>query len=212
MHPETLAKSLAGIEPKITVDEFQKASGIASRSIVKNVLDFLQSYGIGRISKNEIIFTNLDKLHVAALALQMGCDIEQVSRHLSWKDFEELASKVLQSLGYKTMTNVRLTKPRMEIDVVGINSGFAIVIDCKHWKRNNVSSISNYSRKQVARTERLVAHDRRIVLAVPIVLTLHSESVQLIEGIPIVPIFRFKSFVMDVNGFLSEIYVVSARG
>jgi hypothetical protein len=35
----------------------------------------------------------------------------------------------------------------MEIDVVGVNNKLAIVADCKHWKRNNLSSLSSYARK-----------------------------------------------------------------
>ena len=209
MHPELLAQALAAIEPETTLAKFQETAGIASRSVANSVLDFLLSKGIGSISKQAIAFGDLDRLKAAALALQAGCDVEQVSKQLSWQDFEKLASQVLMSFDYKTQTNVRFTKPRMEIDVVGINSGFAIVVDCKHWKRNNLSSISNYSRKQAARAERLIQRDKKISQAVPVILTLHAESVRFVNGIPIVPIFRFKSFVMDVKGFLPEICVIA---
>jgi hypothetical protein len=209
MHPELLAQALAAIEPETTLAKFHAASGIASRSVAKSILDFLLSNGIGSISKQTVTFRDSDRLKVAALALQMGCDVEQISIQLSWQDFEKLASQVLMSFDYKTQTNVRFTKPRMEIDVVGVNSGFAIVVDCKHWKRNNLSSISSYSRKQATRAERLIQCDKKISQAVPVILTLHAESVRFVNGIPIVPIFRFKSFVMDVKGFLPEICVIA---
>ncbi len=209
MRPELLVQALAAIEPETNLARFQETAGIVSKSVAKSVLDFLSSNGIGSISKQVVAFRDSDRLKVAALALQMGCDVEQVSKQLSWQDFEKLASQVLMSFGYKTQTNLRFTKPRMEIDVVGVNSGFAIVVDCKHWKRNNLSSISNYSRKQAARAERLIQHDKKISQAVPVILTLHAESVRFVSGIPIVPIFRFKSFVMDVKSFLPEIYVVA---
>ena len=209
MRPQLLAQALVAIEPETNLAKFQEIAGISSRSVAKSVLDFLSSNGIGSISKQAVAFRDSDRLKVAALALQMGCDVEQVSKQLSWQDFEKLASQVLMSFGYKTQTNLRFTKPRMEIDVVGVNSGFAIVVDCKHWKRNNLSSISNYSRKQAARAECLIQQDKKISQAVPVILTLHAESVRFVSGIPIVPIFRFKSFVMDVKGFLPEIYVVA---
>jgi len=208
MHPELLAKALAAIEPETTLAKFQEASGIASRSVAKSVIDFLSSNGIGRISKHAISFGDSDRLNAAALALQIGCDSEQVSKQLSWKNFEKLASQVLASFGYETQTNVRFTKPRMEIDVVGVDSGFALVVDCKHWKRSNLSSISNHSRKQAARVERLIQIDKKISQAVPVMLTLHAESVRFVNGIPVVPIFLFRSFVMDVKGFLPEICVI----
>jgi len=209
MRPELLVQALAAIEPETNLARFQETAGIASRSVAKGILDFLSSNDIGSISKQAVAFRDSDRLKAAALALQMGCDAEQVSKHLSWQDFEKLASQVLVSFGYKTQTNVRFTKPRMEIDVVGVSSGFAIVVDCKHWKRNNLSSISNYSRKQAARAERLILHDKKISQAVPVILTLHTESVRFVSGIPIVPIFRFKSFIIDVKSFLPEIHVIA---
>jgi Holliday junction resolvase-like predicted endonuclease len=209
MYPELLARALSAIEPETSLSKFQQTAGITSKSVAQSILDFLLSNDIGSVSKQTVIFSDLDRLEAAALALRMGCDVEQVSKQLSWQDFEKLASQVLMSFGYNTQTNVRFTKPRMEIDVIGVNSGFAIVVDCKHWKRNNLSSISNYSRKQAARAERLIQRDKKISQAVPVILTLHAESVRFVNGIPIVPIFRFKSFVMDVNGFLPEICVIA---
>jgi hypothetical protein len=213
MHPYLLVKVLAAIEAEtkmMTLDEFQAASGIASRSVAKRVIDFLAANNIGSISKRTrtIKFSGSDRLYTAVLALQMNCEIEQVSRYLSWKDFEKLASEVLRSFAYHTRTNVRLVKPRMEIDVVGISTdGFAIAVDCKHWKRTSLSSLSNFSRKQAARCERLLKHDRAISQIVPVMLTLHAESIMFIGRVPVVPIHRFRAFITDVKGFLPEIYV-----
>jgi hypothetical protein len=207
LHPDLLVKALAAMEPETTPEKFQAASGIAGRSVAKSVLDFLASNDIGATAKGVIKFSGPDRLYAATLALQMGCDIEQVSGHLSWRDFEKLASEVLGSFGYRTQTNVQLTKPRMEIDVVGVSSGFAIAVDWKHWKRGSLSSMARFAKKQAARTERLLGHDSKISLAVPAIMTLHAESVRFAGGIPVVPVHKFKSFVMDVKGFLPEIYV-----
>src|SRR6476619_6870868 len=145
-----------------SVEEFHAASGIASRSVARDVLDFVLAQDIGIFRKGQIEFSGRDRLELAAIALQAGCDMEQVSQHLSWKDFEGLASGVLSSIGYSTRTNVRFTKPRMEIDVVGVDVGFALSVDCKHWKRGNLSSISQFCAKQVARTQELLKRDRSI--------------------------------------------------
>jgi hypothetical protein len=207
LRPELLVKALAAIEPETTLERFQAASGIASRSVAKSVIDFLTSNGIGTVERNVIKFSGSDRLYAAISALRIGCDIEQISMNLSWRDFEKLASEVLGSLGYRTQTNVQLTKPRMEIDVVGVNSGFAIAVDCKHWKRSNLSSIANFSKRQAARAERLLGHDGKISQAVPVIMTLHAESVVFAGGVPVVPVHKFRSFVIDVKGFLPEIYV-----
>jgi Restriction endonuclease len=215
MRPDLLFKVLAAIEPEtlMTLDEFQAASGISSRSVAESVIDFLAVNNIGSISNRTIKFSGSDRLCMAMIALQRSCDIEQVSRYLSWRDFERLASEVLRSFGYRTRTNVMLVKPRMEIDVVGTcTDGFAIAVDCKHWKRSNLSSISNFSQKQAARSERLLKYDRTISQVVPVVLTLHAESVTFVGRVPLVPIHRFGSFIIDVKGFLPEIYVAASIG
>jgi Restriction endonuclease len=213
MHADLLVKVLAAIESEkvMTFDIFQQACGISSKSVAKSVLSYLEVNNIGSISKNTVRFSTSDRIHAAVLALQMKSDIEQVSTYLSWKDFEKLASEVLRSFGYRTRTNVRFVKPRMEIDVVGTSSdGFAIAVDCKHWKRSSLSSISNFSQKQAARAERLIKCEKTISQVVPVVLTLHAESVRFINAVPLVPIHKFRSFIMDVKGFSPQMYVAPA--
>ena len=207
LHPDLLVKALAAIEPETTLETFQAASGISSRAVAKSVLDFLARNNIGAIDKSVIKFSGSDRLYSAMLALQNGCDIEHVSGCLSWKDFEKLASEALASFGYRTESNVQLRKPRMEIDVVGVSSGFAIAVDCKHWKRSNMSLVASFAEKQAARARRLIKHDGTISQAVPAIMTLHAESVRFAGGVPVVPVHKFRSFVMDVRGFLPEIYV-----
>jgi hypothetical protein len=145
------------------------------------------------------------------LAIGSGCDPEQVSSSLSWKDFEGLASHALASLGYRTRTNVRFPKPRMEIDVVGVDGGFAVALDCKHWRRNNPSALSAHCARQAARVRELVRRELGISQAVPAVLTLHSERVVSAGGVPIVPVSRLGSFLADVKGFLPELCVVTKQ-
>jgi hypothetical protein len=208
VHPELLSKALAAMQDRTTVDEFHSASGIASRSVAKGVLDFVLARDIGNASRGGIAFCGRDRLQVAALALQAGADIELVSQHLSWKDFESLASEVLRSLGYATKTNVRLTKPRMEIDVLGVDAGFALAVDCKHWKRSNLSSISKFCAKQAARTQELVKRDLSISIGVPAIMTLHAERLRFVGGIPVVPVLQFRSFAMDVKGLLDDMAII----
>ncbi len=215
MHADLLIKVLAAMEPEkvMTLDIFQQACTISGKSVAQSMLDYLEAHNIGSISKNMVKFSGSDRIHAAVLALQMGAEIEQVSTYLSWKDFEKLASEVLTSFGYRTRTNVRFAKPRMEIDVVGTSSdGFTIAADCKHWKRSNLSSISNFSQKQAIRAERLIKYEKTISQVVPVMLTLHAESLTVIDSVPLVPIHKFRSFIMDVKGFLPKIYVASASG
>jgi hypothetical protein len=94
----------------------------------------------------------------------------------------------------------------MELDVVGTSAGLAIAVDCKHWSR--APSLSQFCTKQAARAQELVRRDSSIREAVPAILTLHAASVRFVAGVPVVPVAQFRSFVIDVRGFLEEIRVV----
>jgi hypothetical protein len=218
VHPVLLTRALPAILPQeITLEEFQAKSGIVSWNTAKDVLDYMISYGIGiPTSRYRYIFTKADRMKLSLLALQKGCDIENISRLLSWKDFEALTSEILVLNGYSTKTNIHFSKPcRMQIDVIGANNNLAIVADCKHWKRYSLSSISAYVEKQIRRTKILCRARKRIRYnishAIPIILTLYSMDVKLIDGVPIVPISKFKSFIEDVSLYLSEIRVISTK-
>jgi hypothetical protein len=213
-----LARALPAVMPQeITLEEFQANSGIGSKTTARDVLDYMTNYGIGtRTLLYRYIFTKADRMKLSLLALQKGCDIENISRSLSWKDFEELTSEILELNGYSTRTNVHFSIPRrMQIDVIGANNNLAIVADCKHWKRYSLSSISSYAEKQIRRTKILCRARKRIRYnishAIPIILTLYSVDIKLIDGVPIVPISKFKSFIEDVSLYLSDIRVISAK-
>lgn len=188
--------------------EFQDAAGIKSRTVARNVVDFFISSGIGRHSGSGISFSPGDRLKAALICLERGCDVHDLSDRITWKDFEQLASESLRSFGYQTMTNVRFIRPRMEIDVVGILSQLAVAVDCKHWRHANRSSILESSKKQAARASRLVEEKSHIRQVVPVILTLNTESVKFVDGIPIVPIVQFRSFLQDLHGYLPEIQVI----
>jgi Holliday junction resolvase-like predicted endonuclease len=208
MHPELLARALSGISPETTAEEFRVRASMISKPIAENVLDFLSNNGIGTLSGSKILFSNEDRIKIAILAIKMGCDIEQISKKLTWKDFEALASKILKLSGYKTAIHVTFSKPRMEIDVVGIKSKFAITVDCKHWKHDSIAILSFYTKRQIERTKILLVKKSNISFAIPIILTLHSTKVRFIKGTPIVPITEFKSFLDGLEDNLLEVYVL----
>jgi hypothetical protein len=220
VHRVLLGKAVRAISPQeITLEEFQYKSGIVSRTTAKDVLEYIVNNGIGNTTSNrsQYLFSKADKMKLAMLALQRGCDIESISKSVSWKDFEALASEIFSLCGYLTRTNIRLSKPsRIEIDVIGVNQKLAIVADCKHWRRYSISSISSYAEKQTQRTKILFKAKGKtkqgyIARAIPIILTLYSMDVEFIDGVPIVPISKFKSFIEDVSVHLSEILVISAN-
>ena len=70
-----------------------------------------------------------NKLKTALSAIKSGAPIEEASRDVDWKDFEGLVAEILESKNFEVIRNFRMRKPTMEIDVVGIHHGVAVLID-----------------------------------------------------------------------------------
>ena len=101
-------------------------------------------------------FQDSDRISASVFAIRNGATVEDVSEFLSWQNFEELVSHILDENGFHVKKNLILTKPRMEIDVVGIKLGISILIDCKHWKRMSRSALNDIVKKQVERVKSYV--------------------------------------------------------
>ena len=138
MHPDLILKAIPAVSGKNTLSQFTFMFDIRSLDVAKDLLNFLVLNSIGIISPdNTILFSEVDRMKTAILALRSGCDIERIAKALNWKDFESFASGNMKELGYKVQTNITLTKPRFQIDLVGICSNLAVVADYKHWRYSN---------------------------------------------------------------------------
>jgi Restriction endonuclease len=208
MHGELVARAIAGISCAVTIDQFMLCCNIRSKSVAKTVLEFLKAHEIGISSNNVTYFSDADRIKTAMLALRMGTDLERISEGLTWKDFEAFSQELLNLYGYKTHVNLRFTNPSMEIDVIGIRRDLAILIDCKHWKKNNLASTSEYAKKQLRRSKLFLKKKTGVSFALPVILTLHAEKVQLIDKIPVVPISKLDSFLKDIQTLFGQICIV----
>ena len=150
---------------------------------------------------------NDGKLKIAFTAITDGYPIEEISECLDWRDFEGLTYQILFENGFQVEKNVILTKPRMEIDVIGVKLNIAILIDCKHWKRMSNSALNKIVRKQVSRVKRY-ANEIGGIMAIPVIVTLHQEQVSFIDKVPIVSIMQFSSFLDELYGNLEQIKTI----
>jgi len=148
-----------------------------------------------------------NKLKTALSAIKSGAPIEEASRDVDWKDFEGLVAEILESKNFEVIRNFRMRKPTMEIDVVGIHLGVAVLIDCKHWKRMTNSALEKIVLKQIDRVKNYVANTDEIVAA-PVIVTLYQEETKFVSKVPIVPIIQFSSFIDEFYGNLEEIRTI----
>ena len=133
--------------------------------------------------------------------------IEEASRDVDWKDFEGLVAEILESKNFEVTRNFRMKKPTMEIDVVGIHLGTAVLIDCKHWKRMTQSALNDIVSKQIERVKSYVEKTESIS-AIPVIVTLHQEKVDFVKQVPIVPIMELSSFLDEFYGNLDKVKTI----
>ena len=148
-----------------------------------------------------------NKLKTALSAIKSGAPIEEASRDVDWKDFEGLVAEILESKNFEVVRNFRMRKPTMEIDVIGMHLGVAVLIDCKHWKRMTNSALEKIVLRQIDRVKHYVANTDEVVAA-PVIVTLYQEETKFVSKVPIVPIIQFSSFIDEFYGNLEEIRTI----
>jgi len=198
---------LRGIIPGgISVEDF---SAVTELNLIdsKTILDEFIKNDIGSKQDDSYYFEVSDKLKIAVALLEKGFPINEISIALDWRDFEGLTAEILSAKNFAVIKNLILTKPRMEIDVIGIRLGIAILIDCKHWKRYSTSSLTNAVKKQIERTKKYVEKTQGAI-AVPVIVTLYQDKVNFIENVPIVPIFQFSSFIDEFYGNIDQMKTI----
>jgi len=209
IHPKMIV-GLQGIIPGgISVEDF---SAVTKLNVVdsETILDEFIKNNIGKKQDNSYYFEDGDKLNIAVALLEKGLPIDDISVALDWKDFEGLTAAILASKNFAVIKNMILSKPRMEIDVIGIRLGIAILIDCKHWKRYSTSSLTASVKKQIERTKHYVKKTPGAI-SIPVIVTLYQDKVDFIENVPIVPIFQFSSFIDEFYGNIDQMKTIKTN-
>ena len=207
MHVRELIKGIDAIIPDgISIQDFAIVTDTNNKT-AKKILDVFIKNGIGKFDGNTVYFELGDKIKAAFLIIENGEQIEQVSEYLDWKDFEGLVAQILEEKGFATIKNMILTKPRMEIDVVGINHGIAMLIDCKHWKKLSQSALNTIVKKQIKRVKHYVSKTNDAI-AVPVIVTLYNERINFINKVPIVPVQQLSSFIDEFYGNLDKVKTI----
>ena len=207
MNTKLLVQGIIGVIPGgVSTEDFAVIIS-ADKSTAEKILDMLIQNGIGQTIGNLVNFDDGDKLKTALLAIKNGVPIEEVSRHIDWKDFEGLVAEILDTKHFDVLRNFRMTKPTMEIDVVGVRLGVALLIDCKHWKKLSRSALETIVVKQIERVKYYVSNAKDVIAA-PVIVTLNQEETSFINKVPIVPILQFSSFIDEFYGSLEEIKTI----
>ena len=205
--PNQIVSGLKGIiSGGISAKDFSVVTKINIEDSEK-FLNKIVENNIGSKQNNFYYFEPGDKLKIAIILLENGFPLDEISDIIDWKDFEGLTAEILNSKNFAVIKNMILTKPRIEIDVVGIRLGVAVLIDCKHWNRYSLSSLTTAVQKQIERTKQYVAKTQGAI-AVPVIVTLHQDQINFIEKVPIVPIVQLSSFIDEFYGNLDQMKTI----
>ena len=199
MNPKLVTKGIHGIiEGGVSISDFSIICEF-DEITAKELLYTLVKNGIGILNDDVVDFdVPNDRLQTALFAINLGADVEDVSEYLNWKDFESLTGIILEEKNFEVTKNLILTKPRMEIDVIGKKMDIALLIDCKHWKNMSKSALDEIVKKQIERVKRFVSIEN--MSAFPVIVTLHQEKIQFVGNVPIVPIMKLPSFLDEFVG------------
>ena len=207
MNIKLLVQGITGVIPGgVSTEDFAVITS-TDKNTAEKILGMLIQNGIGQTIGNLVNFDDGDKLKTALLAINNGVPIEEVSRYIDWKDFEGLVAEILDTKHFDVLRNFRMTKPTMEIDVIGVRLGVALLIDCKHWKKLSRSALETIVVKQIERVKYYVSNAKDVIAA-PVIVTLNQEETSFINKVPIVPILQFSSFIDEFYGSLEEIKTI----
>jgi Holliday junction resolvase-like predicted endonuclease len=187
-------------------DSSDESFGIINQDILNELIFFLDKHGV-RIRKNKIENSAYNKLSIALIAINKGINVVDISSKLNWHDFELFTSELLKYHGYTVYTNFRLKNPKREIDIIGIKSQKALLIDCKHWKKKSITGLKQIVEKQKNRSKLFIQKSNLKVQNVfPIVLTFLPNGNSFINGVPIISINKLNSFLLDFDNIHQYFY------
>jgi len=178
----------------------------------------LRGIDAGLTEANEWRLGRNTRIMLALRAMGLGAQIETVVELLTWKDFESFVAYILSENGFRCVESFRRrgneSVKGMEIDVVGVRGHIVIAADAKMWgARNNKSSaLKTAAENQKERTRRLTEMmdkleekigglEKRTYSLFPILVTWLVEEVQIHDGVPIVPVFKLNSFMLNLDNY-----------
>jgi hypothetical protein len=134
--------------------------------------------------------------------LKINFQADEVSRLLSWQEFEGLAGAVLRASGYEVKQDVHLRRPRAQIDVVATGLAMTLSVDCKHYRREQgASTLEKVARAQLRRSAllRKASSDPRPIVSM--ILSMSEPEGKFVRGVAVVPIRTLRNFLNSLDSY-----------
>jgi hypothetical protein len=189
--------------------------------------EVMKNFNIHQNKDGSFVVSREKRIELAMSLVRRGQDIAEVINLLTWKDFEGFIASILAEHGFRCIESFRRRGNAfikgMEIDVLGVRGQSILSVDAKMWgfRSGKSSAIRSAAEKQKERTQRLFSQQETLMERLPIVaakeyavypviVTWLVEEVELHDGVPIVPVFKFSPFILDFDQY--QDIIVSYKG
>lgn len=208
----------------VTIDELSRSLLLPSSRVRDLMANLIKIHLLSLKNENEkLIVEPIDKLKLALYAIQQGANVKKVSLCLNWREFEEFCALAFRAYGYSVYRNFRFecNDRRFEIDVIGVKKPLILCVDCKRWSAGRFSVLHKNAINHFHKVERLSACSNALhrlgvlnwdaVLLLPVMLTVHEDKVKVYDGTPIVPVFKFNSFLSEFEAFICDLKLIKIK-
>jgi len=128
-------------------------------------------------------------------------NLDYVSKEVVWQNFEKLAAFIFEENGYQVKINTVKVfhRKRRQYDVIAKKSGETFLVECKKWSGNRyrLSSLKTAIKQHKDRADFYTTVTRE--RAIPLIITLIEEEIHFYEGVPIIPISKLNSFIIEAD-------------
>ncbi len=112
-----------------------------------------------------------------------------------WQSFESVAGKIFEANDFSVEVNkVKVeNRKRRQFDVIAKRGNLTIAVDCKRWDKDRykTSALKDAVEKHIERTKFLSSG------ALPLIVTLYDEAIYFHDDVPIVPIQKLNTFILE---------------
>ncbi len=132
----------------------------------------------------------------ALIAIEAGAPPDQVARYLDWRDFEGFCARLMAAKGFRVTLDLRLKRPRAQVDILARSSSIALIVDCKHWAREKgPAGLSAAIEKQASRARLVRKAMGQVEPMAVVVLSLVEERPRYLGGGVVVPMRSLADFL-----------------
>lgn len=203
--------------------ELIKKEARISRETSMKLLEKFQNDGLIILKKDIVEVDSICRLKLAINAVNLGADIEHVVSFLQWREFENIAARILEENNYTVKKNFRFkySERKWEIDIIGFKKPLAICIDCKHWHRGmHRSTLKRIVNAQVERvialakflpnpSKKIECNSWNLVKLIPAVLSLIQGQFKFYDNVPVVSILQLQDFIHKLPVYADSLKLVN---